>query len=805
MAQRGAKQYYSLPSQSLENAIQQLAMQSGRQVVFAPSALTQKKSREITGYMRFEDALRQLLKNSGLVFRQNRGGVILLERAPEKAPPHEQVDNSLSSPPATPHVVVTAINTADIVSFSSDLQYRPSATSLEGVVESSPSVTSQPGNAGQRGLTIRGVGNVGETTTIVYFGDVAVSGPTGTASDSARTTMDLAMVDIGAVRTSRVARSTEHGAGALAGEIEIQPEEAALGEWRGKGSVGFGVIEGGSPGYQITSTLNGPIGANAAFRVTGYSIRQGGYVDNLRTGQEDVNDDDIQGVRFMFRYVPDDRLHLSAMGLWQHRRINDSSAWTRNLGPYNMDRQFSAKTEHDFLLGRLKAEYEGDDFKITSVSAYYRWKLDRNYDRTPVTLQQADMPEGCQRYYNLSEEQCTADQRGAYSAYVLSLTPSLLHIPITLNRVMQEFRASTAPSAPLRSTAGLFIDHKNEQFYSSLSSVSIDRIEPIEYFGQRHVKIKKTQFSLFGDVAYHGDGGFLASVGGRYDWHHASSRNRVLIPNIVSGATESWPLTVRESQGLYLRSHLDVPVHALAALHFQVTQSYRPGGVNIASVLLPDSRTYASDRITGIEVGVSIKRKPLFSMSVMAYLNYWNNVQYRALSENNSNAYIVNIGNARIRGVEMELILNPAPGLNLKWESSLTFSRLNSVTGASSLLYAHVGDHIPFVPRHRSAFNVTQAWSIDDEHSLNLSGDMQVQSGYTSSFSAADPNYLATKGFALMTVKAAYQGPKSSLSLTVANIFNQQADLRAATTGYGIGQAYSYRPREIMLTWTRNW
>ena len=195
----------------------------------------------------------------------------------------------------------------------------------------------------------------GESTTLVYFGDVPIAGPSGTGSDAARTTSDLSLVDVAQVRIARTARSAEHGVGALAGEIEIALEEPHLGQWGGGASLGLGMQQGGEPDLSASSTLNIPLGERAALRATAYASRAGGYVDNVRTGARNVNDDDISGLRLIARIVPQPDLDISALLTWQHRRIADASSWFQSLGPYRTDRYFAAPTTHDFLMGRLKA------------------------------------------------------------------------------------------------------------------------------------------------------------------------------------------------------------------------------------------------------------------------------------------------------------------------------------------------------------------------------------------------------------------------------------------------------------------
>ncbi|MCI4592147.1 TonB-dependent receptor [Sphingobium sp. BYY-5] len=787
------------------SAVQQLALQGGRQIVFRASLTGGKHTRSITGRMTFDMALRRLLKGSGLVSRETAGGVTIIEKAlgPLNA---ETVPKAPPDPMSLLPLVVTAERRQEKVGLMSDIRVRPQEVSMAALVNASPSFFSQPAGSGQQALLVRGVGMAGEATTPVYFAGVPISGPSGTGSDAARTASDLALVDIRRVQISRIARNSEHGAGSLAGEIEIEPEEPVLGEWHGRSKVALGVQQGGDADVAASSTINVPVGSAAAFRATAYVSRDGGYIDNVRTGMRNVNDDDMAGFRLTARAVPVSNLDMSLMFAWQHRRVSDVSSWLQALGPYRTDRYFAAPTEHDFLLGRLKIDYDQGALKLTSISAAYRWRLDRRYDRTNATLLQGSDSEGCQRYYDLATPSCDAGQSQQYADHVASLAPSLLHIPILSTRVWQELRLGNEEADGIAWVAGLLVDHRSEKLRSQLSSFPLEEDAVPIIFGERRLAISKDQAGLFGNIAYRDEEGLLLSVGVRYDRYRVSSQNDVVVPNILSGSIASWPLTVKKSQGLGGRFHIDVPIVLGVTWHTQLVRSFRPGGVNTASVLLPDRLTYGSDSLWGAELGLNLRWGTVAEMTVTAYMNDWRNMQYRALSENRSHAYLVNIGNATIRGAEIELIVRPETSLTAKLEASLIHAQLSRVSDARLLVgSADIGDDIPFVPRHRLQFNLARDWRIGNGRGFRIEGDWQYQSGSWSTFSANDPDFTATSGFVLFGASFSYRWDRNDVALQARNIFDRVANLRTVTNGYGVGQTFSYGPRTILLSWNRRW
>ncbi|NBB42464.1 TonB-dependent receptor, partial [Sphingobium yanoikuyae] len=80
-ARNGGDTAFDIPRQKLETAIQQLALQAGRQIVFRSALAGSATSHRLSGTMPFSSALRRLLKGSGLTFRETDAHVILIEPA----------------------------------------------------------------------------------------------------------------------------------------------------------------------------------------------------------------------------------------------------------------------------------------------------------------------------------------------------------------------------------------------------------------------------------------------------------------------------------------------------------------------------------------------------------------------------------------------------------------------------------------------------------------------------------------------------------------------------------------------------
>lgn len=801
---RQAETYlFTIARQPVERALQDLALQSGRELLMTASPLTREMAPALRGRMSVERALHHLLAGTSLTFSEGRRGMILVSARPPEVRRARAPPAVAGEPPDSPSLVVTA-TLEDPVRLAGDVQLKPAIGDMVDLAHTALGVSAQPAGAGQQSISLRGISAAGDATTAVYFAGVPIAGPTGTSADTGRTTSDLALIDIDRVEVSRTPQGTRHGVGALAGEVDIIPTPARLNVRDAYLSARVTATEGGAPGYLAAGAANMPLAPTLAARLTAYVRYGGGYVDNVRLGVDDVNYERTRGVRASLLYEPSSALRLSGLALYQDRYIADNSAWTRDLDAYRTDRYFLAPTRHEFMLGSLDAQWRPGDVGLRSITSLYRWTLDRNFDRTNTTLFQAEQPEGCLRYFGILQGACSAAQMEAFRGYALHYVPTLLETPIATTRVTQESRIDNGEGRGLRWRIGTFAEKRWERSSSLLSS--IDDVAPIDYFGWREITGSRSQLGLFGSLTYRDTDMTRVSLGLRYDRYVIAARNDVLVPNLISGSMLSWPRTTEISNQLSAKFHVDLEVAPGVELHGQMMHSARPAGVNTASVIPEGYLSFKPDYLWGYELGGRLVLAPDVQLTLTGYLNDWRHMQYRALSENRSHAYLVNIGNASVRGVEAELAARLTERLKGRVEASLIDARMLGDDPTRVLVGgASAGDRLPFVSRWRWKAALSYGWTLRNGWDARFSGEWQYQSGYWSTFNRADPDFLATPAYSLVGIGIDLDLGATSLALTGRNLLNSQAPIRALTNAYGPGQTYSYGPRSWMLSWKRQW
>ena len=79
VALAGSLKRFDIEQQSLSTALNEFARQSDRQILFSTAVANAKRTHGIRGDLEPEDALRQLLKGTGLTFRVTSDNTILVE------------------------------------------------------------------------------------------------------------------------------------------------------------------------------------------------------------------------------------------------------------------------------------------------------------------------------------------------------------------------------------------------------------------------------------------------------------------------------------------------------------------------------------------------------------------------------------------------------------------------------------------------------------------------------------------------------------------------------------------------------
>ena len=286
-------------------------------------------------------------------------------------------------------IVVTATKRAELlqnvpVSITAEtgaqLEHR-GATQLQDIVANTPGLNN-PGSGGGNAtnLTIRGVTtgtDLGfkQSTVALMFDDIPVD-PVGQGAGAS----NLRVVDIERVEVLRGPQGTLFGSGSLSGALRYITNKPDLSQVSGSAAVSGADTETGAASYYGNVVVNAPIVQEVlGIRFVGYDYYDGGWIDDLRTGEKDSNPTKTDGARVAIAAKPDDRFYANLTLTYQDSRdyqgITSGSLYTKPAGT-----GFSGQVSdgiNEFIvdlrstIAALTLQYDFDPATLTSASSYH--------------------------------------------------------------------------------------------------------------------------------------------------------------------------------------------------------------------------------------------------------------------------------------------------------------------------------------------------------------------------------------------------------------------------------------------------
>ena len=816
----GVAYRFDIPAQPLSQALNQLALRSDREILFSPALTRGKRSPALNGVFTAEAALERLLANSGLTVRLE-GRSFLVVPAPRELAP-QSVAASPPSPSPQPQptaidsVVVTALKRSSLVQQTPISMTVVSGEQLSrlGVLDLEKASPLLPGlklisTAFGRRLVLRGVYGAGEATTGLYYDETPMTGPVGTTADPGVMAPELALVDVDRIELLRGPQGTLYGSGAMGGALRILFRRPDLSEdFAAVGASMSATAHGGQAGG-ATAVLNTVVvPEHFAVRVSAYEQHQPGVIDNVRLGLKDVDASRVQGVRLAALWEPASPFSALVSATHQTSHRDDISAWNDTAGPWRTVHAGRAPFDGDIDLASATLKWRGEAVDLTAVSSWYRWRLTRRSDYSGVLLGERTNAAGCMRMFSLSQA-CGETQMSSYSAYVDSVYPAILNQPAELTAEIHELRASSVGEGPLKWTLGAYSEVRGDYIDSQVRHVDPKTgalTEPPVLIGRRDIENHLSQSAVFGELSYAVAPETELTLGARRFDYVKRDRGAVQIANVVSCTWADYAIDARtEERGWSLK--------ALASRRFgpdvfgyvQVSQGFRPGGVNVVPGLPETLAVYRSDRLNNYELGLKAQNADgRVTANVALYRVEWSDMQYAAQTQNRAFTYVTNIGAARIHGLEVEATAQRVWGWDFAGSLTLTDARLTAdqITNTAIGLGLE-GDRLPVVPKLAAAASMERRWTIAE----GLSGRLRLDGSYAglarSAFNADNADYLKMGGYALFGLSLGLEHDAWTVDLAVENLLDRAGRASAARNTSGPVEYFGVAPRTVRLTLER--
>lgn len=634
-------------------------------------------------------------------------------------------------------VVVTALRRATtvqttpmaITAVTGDTIAKLGATGLQDYFRQVPSVNLSQGQLGQARVTIRGVQGAGEATTGLYYDETPVTGPSGTTQDPANNAADLNLFDVERLEVLRGPQGTLYGGGSMGGALRVifnKPDAQAFSAAiEGQATA----TKGGSGGGFLKAMGNIPlVESKLALRVVAFTEDRPGYIDNVRLKTKDVNDSRAAGYRVLLGFTPTDDISIVGTAVHQRTEANDLQGWYARVGEHKTDSRVVLPFESELDLWNLTARWDTPVGTLTGVTSYYDYNILRTVDFTPN-----------------------------YAA-VPALLPVMGYQPADLKSWNHEVRLSSRGDGPLQWTVGGYLELRKDHIDSN--TVRADPatgkvISPFQYLVARYVETEIEQTAQFGEVSWSPIPELTLTAGARhYDYTKTTSGAGVK-PNLLTGApVQAFSSDTAEASGWVYKFNASYRITPDVMIYATAAEGFRPGGANNIPGLNPTLMIYDPDKLWNYEAGVkSTWLDGRLTANLAAYRIDWTNRQTSALTADGLYSFITNAGNARIQGIEVELVARPATGLTLTAGGAYTDAKLVEDQANANVLVTgstgRKGDRIPLVPDYSASASASYVWPIG---SGGLNGLARADVAYTGEMTSTfRPTYVYFDKFGSFT------------------------------------------------------
>ena len=662
---------------------------------------------------------------------------------------------------------------------SADLE-RLGARQLVDIVTAVPGVQFTSQGAGSGSISIRGVStgaDIGRTVS-TYVDDVPYGSTSGFGGSPAYTA-DVALFDLDRVELLRGPQGTLYGASSMGGLLKYVTRAPSLTTFGGAVNAGVAGTRFGGTSYNGNAVINLPLATDgAALRASAFYSREGGYVDNIQNGQQNVGASRVYGGRLDLLLAPVDNLTTRLTGFAQDIRRNGGLYSDRYLngqpanGLLDQAHPFAEPYRASFRLAAANVTYNFGAATLTSITSYQQARTENQPDFSELYVPYLQLVAG------------------------LPLTGVRASYAYDTNKFTQEVRLASRTGARFEWQIGGFYTHEDVvnriKFFSYGAGLTPFPLN----LATADIPSSYQEYAAFGNLTWHLTDKLDVSGGIRWS-HNNQSYTQNATGILLGSAPTSYS---RESVTTYLanlRYHFSTNVMAYA----RFATGYRPGGPNVttrdlATGQLLGPTTFGSDTLRSYEAGLKADtRDRTFSIDASGYYIDWSNIQlYNVV---NGNSTITNVGGARVKGAELTLTARPDPNVTISGAFAYNDGYL---TTASATLGATKGDRLPNAPHFTAAVNadyVLRSASFRPTFGATLRYVGDRTSGFDAS--AGSPQYHLPD-YVLADLRAGFSVGMFDVQLYVHNVFDERAQLSASTVQSILGgpaQITILRPRSI--------
>jgi iron complex outermembrane receptor protein len=554
-----------------------------------------------------------------------------------------------------------------ITAMTGDQLERLGASSMAGYLTRTPGVVFNAGIPGASTVIIRGVststgGNQSQNTTGIFINDVPLTDPTFSIGEP-----DIDTFDVDNVAILRGPQGTLFGSATLGGAVNYQAAKPDLNDWQGRIQGTVQDTGHGGTGGAAKVMLNAPIFRDTLAVRGVFSYRKdAGYIDNVGTGERDVNRTVTKSGRVLATWKPGPNTTLNYLYLEQSQVTDDIGYQQPGIGKLLKSTPVPERARYETLVHNLRIDQDLSFATLVGTATYHRKAQNTVGDLSAL----GPVLEG---------------------GLGVAFAPILTFGPGKSEGETFEVRLVSAPGGKFDYVVGAFYDQTRLDLsqiiyagglagfldvagpFLGLPAGAGQTIAPNDLLADLALPARSKEMALFGEASYHFTDQFKLTAGGRFfkqKFSNASDSNGFFVLLVSNPPTLSqFQSGTQKADGFNPKVSVTWTPNDDLMLYALASKGFRFGGANLSA--LPGVKpTYGSDSLWNYEAGMRADlwdRKLLLDLT--AFYIDWSNIQLnRRISGVN---FLDNAGAAQIRGLEASLTLRPTHGLSLT--SNLTY------------------------------------------------------------------------------------------------------------------------------------
>jgi iron complex outermembrane receptor protein len=685
-------------------------------------------------------------------------------------------------------IPVTALNASTLV--------QSNQTRLQDYFSSVPGLNLTPGVEGDQNITIRGIGfgfanaTTGITVDDVPFGSAAGGLPTGLAPP------DLDPSDLSRIEVLRGPQGTLYGASSMGGLIKYVTAEPSMDRLSGTVQAGTStVFNGAELGYNFRGSVNIPLGDTFAIRANAFTREDPGYIDNVRNGQEGINEIEVSGGHLAALWRPSETFSIKLGALYQ---VN------KGFGQSEVDNLPGLRELQQDRLpnsGRFERELQG-------YSAVINAKIGAA-ELTAVTG------------YSIDHDHTGFDFSNVYGRLVSPIYGSG-NVPIITDSEERKFTQELRLSVPV----GSKIDWLIGAFYSN-DKVIFTQDVPVDDFstGALIKNVFQTcledcsvhnldEIAAFTDITYHFTDKFDVQIGGRESrirqWATAG-QTELALPPFGSGVTlPGQPTSVPTANAFTYLLTPRFKVSEDLMVYARVASGYRPGGGGIVPggavtngcIKYNFPCEHEADKTENYEIGAKgnlIDRLLSFDTSIY-YIN-WKDIQLNEYSNPCGCTYLTNGSAAKSEGIELSLQSEPATGLKIAaWGTWDNAELTRNLPVGPGLGVGLSGATLPLSVKWSGNVSVNQTFPLTDVISATVGGDVGYLGSRPGLFPTAGAVGVTFPAYTKVDLRAELAYQSWSVDVSANNVTNKIVEISGGPGFFPTYAAAVLQPRTIALS-----